>query len=262
MPERSDADTPTWHLWLDTTPRPGWQNMAIDQTLLEQSARQGLAFLRLYRWEPYCLSFGRHEPASRRYGRDRILALGVDTVRRPTGGRAVWHARELTYAVAAPDSFGSLPEAYQRIHRMLRDAVRRLGGEAELAPPPGRVPGPADGACFAAPVGGEIMVRGQKVVGSAQVRQDGAILQHGAMLLEDDQALVHALAGTALEAAPEAPLSTLLGRPVPFAEAASAVIEAAAPWSSDWQETDADALVRLAARHEARYRDDSWTWER
>jgi lipoate-protein ligase A len=262
MPGPSSPGSRAWHLWLDTTPRPGWQNMAIDQTLLEHSAAQGLAFLRLYRWEPFCLSFGRHEPAARRYGRDRVQALGVDVVRRPTGGRAVWHARELTYAVIVPDSFGSLPEAYQRIHHMLRDAVRRLGAPADLAPAPGRAPGPSDGACFASPVGGEIMVQGRKVVGSAQVRHEGAILQHGAMLLEDDQAMVHALAGTSLAEAPEAPLSALLGRPITFAEAADAVIEAAASWSEDWQVADPEALVRLAGRHEARYRSDDWTWER
>ena len=262
MPARSDADGLAWHLWLDATPRPGWQNMAIDQTLLERSAGQGLAFLRLYRWEPWCLSFGRHEPAARRYGRGRVEALGVDTVRRPTGGRAVWHARELTYAVSAPGSFGTLPAAYRRIHHMLRDAVRLLGAPADLAPPPGRAPGPADGACFAAPVGGEIMVAGRKVVGSAQVRHDGAILQHGAMLLEDDQAMVHALAGTSLAVAPEAPLSSLLGRLVTFAEAAEAVIAAAAPWCSGWREAEAGDLVRQARRHEARYRSEDWTWER
>jgi lipoate-protein ligase A len=105
-------------------------------------------------------------------------------------------------------------------------------------------------------------VQGRKVVGSAQVRHEGAILQHGAMLLEDDQAMVHALAGTSLAEAPEAPLSALLGRPITFAEAADAVIEAAASWSEDWQVADPEALVRLAGRHEARYRSDDWTWER
>jgi lipoate-protein ligase A len=194
--------------------KPGWQNMAIDQTLLEQSAGQGLAFLRLYRWAPYCLSFGRHEPAGRRYGRDRVKALGVDVVRRPTGGRAVWHARELTYAVSAPDPFGSLPEAYQRIHRMLRDAVCLLGAQAELAPNPGRIPGPADGACFAAPVGGEIVVQGRKVVGVPGPSGGGhpAARCH---VLEDDQAWC--MAGRDRIGGATKHRSALLGRPVSFA---------------------------------------------
>ncbi|MFN2326957.1 MAG: biotin/lipoate A/B protein ligase family protein, partial [Gemmatimonadales bacterium] len=91
-------------LWRDETPRPGWANMAIDRALLDLAAGEGAVVMRLYRWHPHCLSFGRHEPALRRYDRERIAALGLDTVRRPTGGRAVWHARELTYAVAAPEA--------------------------------------------------------------------------------------------------------------------------------------------------------------
>lgn len=262
MPGRNDLTSLAWTLWLDRTPRPGWQNMAIDQTLLELSAGQGLAFLRLYQWDPHCLSFGRHEPAARRYGRARVEALGLDTVRRPTGGRAVWHARELTYAVAVPDRFGSLPDTYCRIHGLLRNALGLMGAAAELAPRPGRVPAPADGACFAVPVGGEVMVAGRKVVGSAQLRHAGGLLQHGAVLLEDDQSLVHALAGSGHQVAPEAPLSSLLGRRITFEEAAEAVIRAAQDWSPRWHDARQDQLERLARAHEARYRSPEWTWER
>src|SRR3954451_6426058 len=85
-----------WFLWVDETPRPGWANMAIDEALLDRAEQVGgESWLRLYTWKPHCLSFGRHEPAARRYDVDRVTALGIDTVRRPTGGRAVWHSREL-----------------------------------------------------------------------------------------------------------------------------------------------------------------------
>ena len=70
-------------LWLDLEGRPGWQNMAIDQAMLDRAGR-GERRLRLYRWTPHCLSFGRHEPASRRYDRAKIGALGLDVVRRPS----------------------------------------------------------------------------------------------------------------------------------------------------------------------------------
>src|SRR5690606_19846924 len=97
---RSGPDTPVrWHLLREPDGRPGWRQMAADRALLDLAVREGVVVLRLYRWDPFCLSFGAHEPAARRYDRDRIAALGLDTVRRPTGGRAVWHARELTYAV-------------------------------------------------------------------------------------------------------------------------------------------------------------------
>src|SRR3954454_7887312 len=91
--------------------------MAIDLSLLDRSERSGDTWLRLYRWHPSCLSFGRHEPAMRRYDVEQISRLGLDTVRRPTGGRAVWHARELTYALTGPIAqFNSPHAAYLEIH--------------------------------------------------------------------------------------------------------------------------------------------------
>jgi hypothetical protein len=76
-----------WTLLVDPAGRPGWHNMAVDQALLDLAAGEGRAFLRIYRWEPFCLSFGRNEPALRRYDRAAIEQQGLDTVRRPTGGR-------------------------------------------------------------------------------------------------------------------------------------------------------------------------------
>src|SRR6476661_6660485 len=120
-------------LWSDPLPRAGWLNLAIDATLLER-AEAGERWLRLYAWEP-TLSFGRHEPAARRYDAGCIETMGLAVVRRPTGGRAVWHAGELTYAVAAPaEELGSLRDAYVAFHVVLRNAIRRLGALAELAP--------------------------------------------------------------------------------------------------------------------------------
>ncbi|MCL6645781.1 MAG: hypothetical protein K6U88_12570 [Dehalococcoidia bacterium] len=147
----------TWQLWVDPTPRTGWLNMAIDHVLLDLAAAEGVAFLRLYRWHPWCLSFGRHEPAARRFGREQVSRAGLDAVRRPTGGRSVWHARELTYAVAAPLGTGTLQSWYGTIHATLLCAVRALGAtEACLAPRPSRLrrPGEGAGGCFETPAGG------------------------------------------------------------------------------------------------------------
>lgn len=248
-------------LWVDSLPRPGWANMAIDETLLERAAH-GERWLRLYRWTPACLSFGRHEPAARRYDRGRIETLGLSVVRRPTGGRAVWHARELTYAVAGPvGALGPLRDAYLAIHAVLRDAVRALGAAAELAAATPGAPVEA-GACFARAAGGEVTVGGRKVVGSAQLRQHGALLQHGSLLLSDDQSTV---AGVTVGRAPSdgsAPLSSLLGRTIPWEEAAEAVRRAArthfgtpAAWVAD-----AAPVIAQAAEHETRYRSSTWTW--
>lgn len=252
----------TWTLWLDPAGRPGWQNMAIDRGLLDL-AEQGCATLRLYRWDPPCLSLGAHEPALRRYDRARIAALGMDVVRRPTGGRAVWHDAELTYALAAPQAvLGGLRDAYLTIHRLLADAVIRLGAAATLAPA-ASAPPLDTGACFASPVGGEVTVGGRKVVGSAQVRQETALLQHGSLLLGADQQRVARVTRGLAPAGAEAALEELLGRPVPFEEAAQAVTAAARAWRPGWHTVADSAPFLDAARpHEARFRSDAWTWRR
>ncbi|MFZ5624826.1 MAG: lipoate--protein ligase family protein, partial [Gemmatimonadota bacterium] len=177
------ADHP-WSL-LISPPASGARNMALDHALLDLAAGRGVTVLRLYRWNPPCLSLGRNEPA-RRYAPARIAALGIDVVRRPTGGRAVWHEHELTYAIAMPAAgLGSIADTVAMIHAIFADALRTLGLTATPAPrrPAAR---PDAGACFAAPMGGELLIGGKKVLGSAQLRERGALLQHGALLLDGD----------------------------------------------------------------------------
>ena len=253
-----------WQLWVDDEPGPGWANMAYDSALLDLAA-EGHAVLRLYRWEPWCLSFGRHEPALRRYDRDAISARGLTTVRRPTGGRAVWHAEELTYAVAAPaPAFGDLARAYRLIHAMLQRAVQSLGVRAMLAPASmGSRPLDA-GACFANPVGGEVMTATGKLVGSAQFRQNGALLQHGSLLLSGSQDVVRDVARGPASTAQCSTLAAELGRPVAFDEVASAVAAAASAWPGTWHELRGpSATVRaLAERHAVQFQSAEWTWRR
>ena len=238
--------------------------MAIDHALLDRTLATGQAFLRCYRWEPHCLSFGRHEPALRRYDIPRIRALGLDCVRRPTGGRAVWHARELTYCITAPLlAFGGLREAYGAIHRMIAVALGRLGVEPRLAPRSAPVPGVASGPCFAAPVGGEVLVLGKKVVGSAQLRVGDAFLQHGSVLLEDDQSLVSELAGLGRDDTNAAPLSALLPRAASFGEVADAMAAAAAECFGPDTLSDVPRDIESAAQtHADTYRSREWTWMR
>ena len=253
-----------WTLLVDA-PRPGFQNMAVDAALLDHACEEGVGFLRLYRWAPHCLSFGRHEPALKRYDTERIRSLGLDCVRRPTGGRAVWHAGELTYAVAAPLApFGGLRQAYGAIHGLLASALRSLGARPDLAPRYSLTPGVGAGPCFSAPVGGEVLVDGCKVLGSAQLRQADAFLQHGSLLLEDDQALVRTLAGLPEAGGAEAPLGRLLGRSVTFDEAAEAIAECAQALFEPMERVEfLPARVAAAGgRHEERFRSADWTWQR
>jgi lipoyl(octanoyl) transferase len=254
-----------WTLLVDPVGRPGWHNMAVDQALLGLAAGEGRAFLRLYRWEPFCLSFGRHEPALRRYDRAAIDRLGLDAVRRPTGGRAVWHADELTYAVAAPaDTFGSLPKAYERIHAALAAALQSIGFPAVLASPPARASALHAGACFASPVGGEVMLAGRKVVGSAQLREQGAMLQHGSLLLGGSQEVVSDVTEGVAPPDGSIALAEVRGGPVGFDEVAAAVSDAARAWGGEWgvESVDNSMIAALAMTHADRFRSDEWTWRR
>lgn len=232
--------------------------MAVDEALLAAADRTGNAYLRLYRWAPPCLSFGRNEPALTRYDRALIERRGLDVVRRPTGGRAVWHEHEVTYAVAAPvAAFGSLLASYRSIHERLAGALRTLGLDASLAPTRASVPldrGP--GACFAAPVGGEVLVGGRKVVGSAQVRHGTAFLQHGSILLDGGQELVAAVTRRPGSAAaePATTLSAALGRPVGFAEVAGAIV---GTWNAQFVPSHGPSL-----RARSPFGDADWTWRR
>jgi lipoyl(octanoyl) transferase len=251
-----------WFLWIDETPRPGWANMAIDQALLERSEQTGESWLRLYTWEPHCLSFGRHEPAARRYDAGRIAARGIDTVRRPTGGRAVWHGPELTYAVAAPCRlFGSLQEGYLEIHGMLAQALLDLAILASLAPRTRPLPLDA-GACFAQAAGGEVMADSRKVVGSAQLRCAGAFLQHGSILLQDEQQLIGSLTVGGLPE--DNPVPSLLSNELSAADLIEA-ISAAAParWPGTWHKISSSGeVLQAASRHYSQFRSPAWTWKR
>lgn len=248
-----------WSVLTDEAAHPGHLNMALDQALLDRAERTGEGFLRLYQWQPYCLSLGRHEPARDRYDRDEIERRQLDVVRRPTGGRAVWHARELTYAVAAPiEAFGAMPQAYCAIHRALVTALSTLGAAATLAPPPSHTPALGGGACFASTAGGEVLVAGRKLIGSAQLRQGSAFLQHGSLLLEDDQQLV-AQVSRGGGGSGEITLRQVLGMSPDPKRLAQAILAACRSWGGAWREqplpTPPQDLV-------ARFRDPEWTWRR
>ncbi len=219
-----------WEPMLDPAGRSGAVNMTIDADLLAETARTGRAFLRLYRFDPPCLSLGRNEPAAARYDRAAIARRGLDVVRRPTGGAAVWHQHDVTYAVTAPvAAFGSLRNAYRTIHERVVAALRSLGVEATLAPhrpPPSSRILDHPASCFATPVGGEVLVAGRKLVGSAQVRKGSAFLQHGSILLAGSQQVVTAVSRKPQAASTETTLARVLGRPVTFEEVAHAIVAA------------------------------------
>lgn len=146
--------------------------------------------LRLYAWAPPCLSIGYAQPVAD-VDQNMLDNFGWDLVRRPTGGRAILHTDELTYALVAsntnPHVGGGVLESYHRISRGLVAALTRLGLSVEVQPD---LPVPeeqrSNPVCFQVPSAYEITVEGRKLIGSAQVRRRGGVLQHGSLPLRGD----------------------------------------------------------------------------
>jgi lipoate-protein ligase A len=227
--------------------------MAIDHALAS-CLRENEGVVRLYGWTRPTVSFGKNEPAAR-------IGTDLDYVRRPTGGRAVLHDQELTYAVIAPlNAFGGVREAYLRINEALAEALRTLGAAVDVVRDGTPALSPDAGPCFQAPATGEIVAVGRKVVGSAQARLEGALLQHGSILMAGDQGPL----GAAGDASGSVTLTELLGE-VDLAAVTHATAEALrAGFGGRWEEgalreDELQAAIRLEAD---RYAQEAWTWRR
>src|SRR5512141_2098534 len=156
-------------------PRRGAENMARDSALMDRARSSGEAVFSVYSWERPTLSLGRNQTARGRYDMNAIAQRGIDIVRRPTGGRALIHDREVTYSVTAPaDDENLLRQSYERINAILLAGLRRLGVDAAESHTGKPTPAPGDLPCFAAPAEGELVTDGAKLVGSAQYRERGA----------------------------------------------------------------------------------------
>lgn len=193
-------DPVCWHLVL-SRPRAGWANMALDNAMLDEAVRTGrrVPLLRLYRWANPVLSVGSNQLIDSAL-EARCQRSEVELVRRPTGGSAVLHGGDLTYAVAAPYAGMTVMDAYRWVAAGLTAGLSHLGLDAQVVrhrTPAGRsgraigpvhtAYGPGD-ACFAVPVGADLQVGGRKICGSAQKRRRGWFLQHGSLPLGDDRA--------------------------------------------------------------------------
>jgi lipoate-protein ligase A len=257
-------------------PLDGARNMALDEALLAHARATGTTVVRVYGWAAPTLSFGRNQRAIGLYDGAALAARGLDVVRRPTGGRAVLHWREATYSVAAPlgalaPTGAPLKAAYARINGVLLAALRALGVDAREAVPVGRSPLPDGAPCFEVPTGGELVLDtpagARKLVGSAQWQDEGALLQHGSILVDDDQTRVGALATRPLPPVPPpATLRQALGRAPGLEEVAAALFDAARaqldPGAAPLDDATAAAVHEAAEARASHYRDDAWTWRR
>jgi len=170
--------------------------MATDEAIFRAYAEGRVPpTLRFYTWQPPGVSCGRYQDVPREVDLDACRERGYAVVRRPTGGRAVLHQGDLTYAVVIGDRDGlpaGILPAYLHLSRGLLAGLALLGVAADLHAPAGHE-GRGNPACFASPSWHELMVGGRKIAGSAQRRESGAVLQHGAVMLSfapDEQARV------------------------------------------------------------------------
>ena len=239
--------------------------MAADDALLERARSSGETVIRVYSWANPTLSLGRNQPAAGLYDLERAKTLGVEIVRRPTGGRAVLHHREITYSVTAPLDQSGLRESYDRINSLLLRALLTIGVRARLATTAGRAPLPDSSPCFEVPTQGELTVDGRKLVGSAQWREEGALLQHGSILIDDDQKMIGDLSLAApAPGRPPATLMECLGRS-PSAEEVLDALVGAVRQAEDPDATNLpldQSLMDAIAVREPHYRSPEWTWRR
>jgi lipoate-protein ligase A len=177
-----------WNLIIDG-PFDGARNMSIDSALLDEvnNSESPRTIVRFYSWRTPTLSLGRNQKIEKAVDVDYCAASGIDVVHRPTGGRAVLHDDELTYAVISndADSFGdTIYGNYKRVSEALCLCYNRLGVPAVLAPEtrkPSPMPDDGDPPCFVSPSRYELMVAGRKIAGSAQRRVRRSFLQHGSL---------------------------------------------------------------------------------
>jgi lipoate-protein ligase A len=242
--------------------------MARDTALQARAARTGETVFSVYSWSRPTLSFGRNQPASGLYDLDRLRAAGIDVVRRPTGGRAILHDREVTYSVTAPlEDAAPLRETYSRINQILQAGLSRLGVAVVPATSSERAAVPSVRPCFETPAEGELVARGSKLVGSAQYRDDGALLQHGSILVNDDQSSLTEFAATFSAESDSIPapatLHALLGRSPDAAEVAEAMFGAVRSLEDARAiELDEDEVREAALQHVSHFLDEGWTWRR
>ena len=241
----------TLHLYPHTA-ADGPTNMAADEVLLEAAADRGVASLRFYTWTEPTLSLGYFQPADA----VKSLDLGLPWVRRSTGGAAIVHHHELTYALALPEGKPwQAPGSWIcRFHHLLREIladsdlasqVVACGEERKL----GEI------LCFLHQTPGDLVLNGSKVAGSAQRKRRGALLQHGSLLLSRSE---HAPMLPGINDVAEPPGYT----PASLAGLLVRRLEA----STGWAIAPADWTREMTARRDAiraeRYASPEWNQKR
>ncbi|MDI6812729.1 MAG: biotin/lipoate A/B protein ligase family protein [Desulfitobacteriaceae bacterium] len=256
----------------------GAENMAIDEALLRAMAANPAfpPILRFYGWDPPTLSLGYAQRFEKEVDELACRERGIAIVRRPTGGRAILHQYELTYSVIAPEADehvqGTVMESYLKISQALLHGFQALGVPAKMAK--GALDGAVSAACFDAPSWYELVVDGRKLVGSAQVRKDGILLQHGSIILHFDTELLFRVLKFPTEQVRERQLRAFQQKACALDEVASRPIERGELERSLCQGFEAVMGIELqrsglspeeeglAEELVAKYRSEEWTKKR
>lgn len=173
----------------------GEKNMQIDNDLLDFAIKNKLnePILRLYGWSPACVSLGRNQNEAF-LDREFLNSKNIDVVRRLTGGRAILHDKEITYSyvcsTASLENGGSVVASYKEISQLLIDAFDKLGLKLEFGQ---KSPHTKFDYCMSVSTGADLGFEGKKLIGSAQFRKEGYILQHGSILFDYEKDLIEQL---------------------------------------------------------------------
>lgn len=245
--------------FIDTGYHTGQFNMDFDVQRAEAvDAGTANPMIRVYRWDPWCISLGRHQKETD-INAEATKRDGIDIVRRPTGGRAILHAEELTYSAIFPSEGRGIMEVYKLISEALSAGLATLAPGVEMAKSqpnfaklykePGSVP------CFSSSARYEIIHNEKKLVGSAQRRIGGTVLQHGSILIGDahlrlsEYLAMDAEASALLRSDLEAQTCTLnevLGRSVLYDEVREAIRKG---FETSWDLRFTDTVLETADLH-------------
>jgi lipoyl(octanoyl) transferase len=277
----SDDFRPRWRL-LDSGPADGFTNMAVDEAILEShAAAGGPSTVRFYTWSPPAVSLGYGQSLASDIDPAMCQVLGIDVVRRPTGGRAVLHDHEITYSIVIraddPRAASGILAVYLMVSRALIRGLSLLGISAELLPPRRGVPAlsePVNPVCFAVPASYEVAVGGRKIIGSAQRRRHGVVMQHGSIPIAWDIDTMRAVFGVAPRNGPSArgelayntsmtSLQEAGGQNYEYAEVVTALTRGIAEtWEVELIPGQLTAAERQLSTHlrDTKYRSKAWTW--
>ena len=173
--------------------KTGAENMQIDSDLLDFAIDNKLnePIFRLYAWSPACVSLGRNQDDSF-LDKDFLKSQNIDIVRRLTGGRALLHDKELTYSYICPVAYlkegESVVKSYKEISQILIDGFEKLGITLEF--PENKRASTKFEYCMSVSTGADLCYKNKKLIGSAQFRKEGYILQHGSILFDYDKELI------------------------------------------------------------------------